>query len=149
MSIKKFFLFFFNPRGYKELLRVERLDSFVPDLVEKLSKCKTFQDLLQVHKEMVEKGFDFDTSWNFSDVPIKDAKVWDLAFFGYDRDTTIHGRELEYLENNESDDDWLNWSYWVSWKWYYNTLFRRIKHHRNPLAEVKIKTPHPPALNIF
>ena len=143
MCIKKVFLFIFNRSGYLELLRIEKLDSFVPDFLIKLSNCCKFQDLLEVHKEMVEKGFDFDTGWNFNHIPIKDVKLTDLVFMGDDRDTTICGHELEYLENNEDDDDWLNWSYWASWKWYYNTLFKRIKHHRNPMVEIKIKTPHP------
>ena len=149
MHIKKMFLFLFNRKEYRKLQKMELLDSFVPELLGKLSMCQKFDDLIMIHKEMVGKGFDFETGWNFDHVDIGKLKIENLVFFGYDRDTCIHGRELSYLENNDNDDDWLNWSYWVSWKWYYNTLYKRIKYHRNPIIEEEVNTPFPPAVENY
>lgn len=109
-------------------------DLYVQDFLEELNLCSSFTELLALHRKIVDYGFSFNTSnsWNFSNKEIQDVKLKDLNFYSYDRDGTIHGNELEEMEinNKNTTNEWYAWSYWVSYQWYWKTLYVRIKYHR-------------------
>ena len=148
----------FHSKELKEFLAYEnlhaKLDERAPYFLNKLAECKTFVDLFNLHKEIVEEGFEFDTSnsWNFHNTSIKEANPNCLVFTAYDRDTCIYYADLLVLEEDPEkyvEDDWLNWSYWLSWRWYYRTLYMKIKNHRNSYISEEVEVPIPTALKEF
>lgn len=121
----------------KQQKKEQHLDNGVSKFIYDLYLCNDFDDLMNLHRKIVDYGFSFNTekSWNFSYKDIHDINVNALVFEAYDRDTCIHGSDLLELEENPekySDNDWFNWSYWVAYRWYWLTLYKKIKNHRNP-----------------
>lgn len=150
MSIKSIWKFIFHHKEYvaekKEIAKQKYLDSLSEGLISRLKLCKQFSDLIKIHAEICSLGFDFDTeeSWNFHNKCIYEVSVTDLIFYAYDRDSYINGRELLTMETTpDLSDDWLVYSYWDAWNWYWQTLLKRIA--RN--ASISIKTPIPSALS--
>lgn len=150
MSIKSIWKFIFHHKEYvaekKEIAKQKYLDSLSEDLIIRLKFCKQFSDLIKLHAEIFSLGFDFDTkdSWNFHNKCIYEVSVTDLIFYAYDRDSCIHGKELLTMEvTPDLDNDWLVYSYWSAWDWYWQILLRKITRNNS----IVIKTPIPSALS--
>lgn len=140
----------------KEEERIARLHRASQRFLARLKVCDSFKDLVSLHKEIVEFGYEFDTShsWNFGELPVEQISVKCLSFYAYDRDTCIYGKDILEAEQDPEkylDDDWMMWSYWTSWCWYYKTLYKRIKYPEDPLIHLEnpIEVPVPYTVKDF